>query len=151
MKSCAAEISWDSYCSKYLHTYTMHSLLRIVSILFQCQPIRFSSWQELVPSNKFIKFCQHLHNKTCKILLHAPITPCRSSGRHINENAKPKILVVRKRFEEWERLIFPAFFCGSAHTLGASFSNWLKMKGWKSPEMCRIISVDTLQWDIEGR
>ena len=147
MKSCTTDISWDSYCSKYLYKHTMHSLFRIVSVLFQCHPIRFPSWQELVSSNKFIKFCQHVHNKTCKILLHAPITPSR---RNISENAKPKIPAIRKRFEEWERLIFPAFLCGSAHTLGASFSNWLKMKGWKSPETCRIISLDTLQWDIEG-
>lgn len=106
MKSCTSDISWDSYCSKYLYKHTMHSLFTIVSVLCQCHPIRFPSWQELVPSNKFIKFCQHVH-KSCKILPHAPITP---SSRNINENAKPKILVVRKRFEEWERLIFPAFF-----------------------------------------
>ena len=52
------------------------------------------SWFHLINS---LNSVNTYNNKTCKILPHAPITP---SSRNFNENAKPKILVIRKRFED---------------------------------------------------
>ena len=148
MKSCTADISWDSYCSKYLYKNAMHSLFRIVSVLCHCHPIRFPSWQELVPSNKFIKFCQHVQQQDLQNL--ASCSHHTLKQKH-QRKCKAKNPRYKKKVWRLRKINISCFFCGSSHTLGASFSNWLKMKGWKNPEMCRIISLDTLQWDIEGQ
>lgn len=97
-QNCVVELSSCSYCLN-IYIHIVPSLFRIMSILFQCHPIRFPSWQKLLPCNKFVKFCQHSQDRTCKISLSTPITshPFPSRKEDVGNNEKTKIPLIRKR------------------------------------------------------
>lgn len=134
------------YCLK--NTHTVRSLFRIAAAPFEGHPIRSSSWQALDPSDKFVRFCQHLQDGIHKMLLGAPVAFISPQVQtRPTTKGRVKSPCKKKSWEDEHRLRL----CSSSNTPGASFSKQLKVKGCKSLSVCSVISGALSQQGNPGR